>query len=356
MRTSGASPEEPPVIRGMRLVPVVCNDVQGTGMEAFRMLIPAGWETRGGTVWLPNNPGMPVVLSFVAFNPSGSEAVEFFPNQPFYWCNNPMVQFNFPVGSSYFGNEVRPPMGAQQLLREIILPRFRRPVNPTIAVEEHLPDLPGKLRAAAPGGQGGVTSADGARVRISYTNAGTPFEEDIFCVVEYNRVQIPAMFGMQEMVFWVADYLFSCRARAGQLDTMAPLFQAMLASYKLNLQWFAQVQAISQHLIQNQIHHIQNIGQLSRYISQTNNQISDSLMQSYQQRQQVMDGISTRFSQSIRGVDEYADPNRGCNVELPAGFQQAWSNPLGEYIISDDPNFNPNQFSNQTWTQLNKNH
>ncbi len=94
---------------------------------------------------------------------------------------------------------------------------------------------------------------------------------------------------------------------------------------------------------------IQHVGQLSRIISQTNSQISDMIMDSYNQRQATMDRLSNQFSQAIRGVDEYSDPLSGRDVELPGGYGHAWSNALGEYIVTDDPNFNPNIGSNATW-------
>jgi hypothetical protein len=109
---------------------------------------------------------------------------------------------------------------------------------------------------------------------------------------------------------------------------------------------------ISQYMIQNQIQQINNIGQLSRYISQTQNQVSDMITSSYYERQQVMDRLSDRFSQAIRGVDAYYDPNRDANVELPTGYNHAWSNALGEYIVSEDPFYNPNQSSEQNWVQM----
>jgi len=49
-----------------------------------------------------------------------------------------------------------------------------------------------------------------------------------------------------------------------------------------------------------------------------------------------------------RGLDPYFDPNTGQNGELLSGYTQAWSVPLGEYSLSNDPNFNPNIGSNQT--------
>jgi len=39
-------------------------------------------------------------------------------------------------------------------------------------------------------------------------------------------------------------------------------------------------------------------------------------------------------------------------MELPGGYRQAWTNSLGEYILSDDPNYNPNIGSNVNWTEM----
>jgi len=55
----------------------------------------------------------------------------------------------------------------------------------------------------------------------------------------------------------------------------------------------------------------------------------------------------------MRGVDAYQAVS-GAQVELPTGYQQAWGNALGEYILSNDPFFDPNQVSSQTWTQLHR--
>lgn len=62
--------------------------------------------------------------------------------------------------------------------------------------------------------------------------------------------------------------------------------------------------------------------------------------------------LANSFSQAIRGVDEYFNPFEERPVELPGGYGQAWANSLGEYIVSDDPNFNPNIGSNLNWQPL----
>ena len=41
-------------------------------------------------------------------------------------------------------------------------------------------------------------------------------------------------------------------------------------------------------------------------------------------------------------------------MELSAGYRQAWSNGNGEYILSDDVNFDPSVSLHENWTQLNR--
>ncbi len=340
-------------VQGMRLRPIVCMDTQGIGGEAFRLLIPAGWEFSGGVHWLLNNPAMPAVIAFQAGHPTGAEGFEVLPNLSFTWSNNPMAQITMPVGSLYFGNEVRPPMGIQQALREIVLPRFRGQVQGLrIVREEALPDLAAQLGVGGQQSPGSMTWAEGAKVRIAYQRGTVPVEEEIFAVLAVTRFLTPTMFGAAENFFWLLEYLCCFRASAGHLDSLAPLFQTIARSFRLNPQWYGRYRQVSQFLVQNQIQQIQNVGQLSRIIHQTHEEISDSLMASYCERQAVMDRLSARWSQTIRGVDEYYDPFRGSSVELPGGYRHAWANALGEYILTDDPTFNPNIGSNLNWEPL----
>jgi len=59
-------------VRGMRFTTFTCTDSAGTGMEAFRMLMPANWQAQGGVSWPNTNPGMPAVLAFRLSDPNSS--------------------------------------------------------------------------------------------------------------------------------------------------------------------------------------------------------------------------------------------------------------------------------------------
>lgn len=39
-------------------------------------------------------------------------------------------------------------------------------------------------------------------------------------------------------------------------------------------------------------------------------------------------------------------------VELPSGYGNAWTNGLGEYVLSDEPGFDPNRGSDQDWRKI----
>jgi len=354
---AGNTAQEPTrLMQGMHLKTFTYTDTQGIGIETFRMLIPSGWEFSGGLQWRMNNPGMPAVLAFQVRNPSGYEAFEVFPALAFFWTNEPMSQMLKPRGSLYFGNEVQPPpAGALQALCEIVVPRYRGQMGALQFVQQQtLPDLPNQLRVLNPDASSGMTSAEGAKVRLRYRQGEQSIDEELFGVVQVMRMTVPMLMGMVENIFWSLDYLFSFRALTERLDDLADLFRTILYSFRINPQWFGRYTQLTQFLIQNQIQQINQIGQLSRYISQTQSQISDMIMDSYYQRQQTMDRLADSFSQYIRGVDAYHNPFEDRPVELPSGYQNAWANALGEYILTDDPNFNPNQYSNLNWEPLNR--
>jgi hypothetical protein len=331
-------------------------DQQGIGIEAFRMLIPSDWEFDGGIRWVLDNPGMPAVASFRVRNPKGTEEFEVFPNQPFFWTDNQMLLFTFPIGSRYFGNEVHPPLNPIEALKQIVVPRFRSNVaDVRIINEQSLPGLAAALGAGAQAQPGVSVSAEGAKIRIEYNRNGVPLEEEIYAVVESFAFGIQTMAGTVTNMNWMVDYIFSFKVGKGGFDAASKIFQVIVHSFKLNPQWFSKYSQVVEYLIQGQIQQIQNLGQLSRIISQTSNEISDMNMQSYYQRQAVNDRIADNFSQYIRGVDKYYNPIEQKPVELPSGYENAWSNALGEYILSNDPSFNPNIGSTVDWQIMKRN-
>lgn len=344
--TRPASSARPP----MRFRTEVCIDRTGTGQEAFRMLIPADWKFDGGITWIMDNPGMPTTAWLRASNPAAPEELEVFPNQSFFWTDNPMNRQMFPPGSKYFGAEVRSPLGPVDALKGIVLKRFRTPVQSlSVVKEERLPDLAAALGVAR---QEPGMSADGGTIRVTYSRGGVAMEEQFYALVETFAIPIQSMAGTFTNRLWTVSYIFSTKAPAGRLDTLGTLFRTMASSIRVNPEWMNTYVQVVNFLIRNQMQKIRSAGELSRIISQTHREISDDMMRSWEDRQRVYDRLSERFSQNIRSVDEYYDPVSERSVELPAGYRNAWVNGLGEYVIAEQEDYNPNIGSNQNWQRM----
>jgi len=350
-RGDEAGATEQAVVRGMRLKVFTHTDREGTGLELFRMLVPVGWQFRGGCRWLLDNPGMPAVVACQLWNTQGAEAFEILPNMNLTWNNNPMTRMMYPIGSRYFGAEVRPPMGIQDTLRTLVLPRYRSQVHPGLQAlsYEPQPDFPrlAKSEAAVSGG-----SAEGGKVRIRYAWQGGQFDEDIYGMVEIFRAPMATMFSAGEIIIWFIDALFSFRAAAGRLDATADLFSVMIRSFKLNPHWYAAFKSIAQYLAQMHIQRIHHVGQIGQILAQTGRDMREQNLRDWYSRQEVYDRLSTDWSRTIRGVDGFLDPHRQEVVELPSGYGHAWANNLGEYILTEDPSFNPNVHSNLHWEPM----
>ena len=136
------------------------------------------------------------------------------------------------------------------------------------------------------------------------------------------------------------------------MNQAGKLFYVMISSFRVNPHWYAAYKSIIQSLIQGQIQRIRHIGQIGQIYAQTGREIREQNLRDWYSRQEVYDRLSTDWSREIRGVDAYFDPHRQEVVELPSGYGNAWANNLGEYILTEDPNFNPNQVSNLHWEPM----
>ncbi len=258
--------------------------------------------------------------------------------------------------------------GLRKLWTQAMGPQYQCPnLSLQMVDQEQLPDLAGSLQQTQPQQAAGFApppSRDGARIRVRYTVDGIDMEEDLFCVI--SRVETQTGFGLltSKKTFWTAEALFAFRARAGHLDALASACMASMRSFRMNPQWFQCYRQESQRIMQarrmaamalqqmaaSQRQALAGLSDASRTMSET----SDMIVDGWAARSSAMDQMGDNYSQAIRGVDTYVDSG-GNQVELPSGYDQAWSNGLGEYIVTDSAFYNPNTdqaLNNQSWQTL----
>ena len=316
------------------------------GGEAVSMLIPADWTGEGAVVWRLH-PTMPAGINVRFHNPQGPEAFEAWPAQPYSW-GGMLAMTGFPEGSLYLGNEVRPPVAnAFDYIERYVLPRVRANVPLRVVTRTEMPELANAIRARNAAENSFLpTEVSAGKVRVEYEESGKTIEEDFFCSV--NKIFLPG----GNMVLWIADQLGALRAEKGRLDAQAKILETIVASTRINPKWFNRYQQLVEALTAYQNQQIANAGVISRIISQTYDEISESRRQSYEQNQATMDRINQSYDQYIRGVDEFRNPDTGDRVELPSGYAHAWRGLNDEYLVTDNPNFNPNVELKGDWTAL----
>lgn len=345
--TRSRSDAAPELARGLQLRQQIVCDTCGTGAEAYRLLVPVDWEFRSHVDWHLENPMVPVISGFQAYNPGGLEAFEMLPTLGFYCSSDPSMPKR---GGQYYGNTVRPLAPAQQVLKDAVLPTYRGGVS-DLAVEQ-LEDMTEAFRQArgANPEQGNLESA--ARARLRYRVARHAIEEDLLCAVESTSYPIYAWGVQLQNTFWQASHLFGSRAAEGQLDRQADLFGTLFRSLRLNWQWLLFVRQLVTQLIRGQMRHTLVIGQLGAEYARMGAQMRQENYALFEQRGASYDRIADLASQTIRDVNVYFDPGLGREVELPTAYAYAWGDGQGGYILTDNPNPNPNLSSSLTWTEL----
>lgn len=328
----------------LRMQSYAVSDPQMGGIPAFRVLAPADWKLRGGLTWNVNLANL-VTANVSISAPDNSLGFYIHPAPMFI---SGQIQYQWPQGQSYLGMIVMPiPNDPVAFLQQLVLPQQRPGVgNLRLVKHQDLPDWATGI-AAVNAQPGGMTQGYGTCARFAYTENGTAWEEDFYCVVLVTRSNISP-----QNVIWLADRNLSVRARKGKLDAMKPLANAFVNSFRVERNWYGRFVKIQQQWIAAQQQGIANAGALSRAISQSNDHFDHTMMQSWKARQQAEDRASREFSEYIRGSENYNDPVNGTQVELPGGYDHVWTNALGEYVMSNDAGYNPNRHSNNDWVAI----
>jgi hypothetical protein len=320
------------------------KDRQMGDIPAFRMVGPAGGKLHGGLTWNANLANL-VTADVSVLAKDGAAGFYVHPS-PMYISGQ--IQYQWPQGQIYLGMIVVPmPNSPAAFLQQFVLPQ-RRPNarNLRLVDQQDMPDWAARI-AAINEQPGGTSQGFGTRARFAYTENGQKWEEDFYCVVVVFRSAISP-----QNAIWLADRNLSVRAHAGRLDALQSMASVFVNSFKVERQWYGRFTQIQQQWIAAQNRGIANAGALSRAISQANDHFDRTFTTTWEARQKAQDRAGREFSEYIRGSENYRDPVNDTQVELPGGYDRAWANASGEYILSNEAGFDPNRRSNVDWVAI----
>jgi hypothetical protein len=358
---SPAQQAQAPAPQGQPLVfrNQIVMDQQGLGLEVFRMLVPKDWIFNGGISWnFSKNPPEPYIIYTVS-SPDGSAVIQQFPHLNMYWAPDQMMQSSYAQS----GYGIMQPMGAADFLQRMFIPQARQGVSDMKVLEtQPMPGLAQKTLAInnltlsiygqiSPFTTPFETRADAAHVKVEYTQGGRKIVEDFTATVTYFIVNLTTMSGMYvQTVSWTPE-VYSFRAPAEELPAKIRQFQIAILSRFNNPVWNVSYTRLCAIVTREKLRQQQAIFARYQQIHKTLEECNDIIWQTYQNRSAAQDRMFDSYSQALRGVDTYVDPVNNMNIELPTGYDNAWTNGT-DYVFSDNANFNPNVVSTGNWQQM----
>jgi hypothetical protein len=326
-------------------------------IPAASLLAPADWRLEGAVAW-----GYPACITDLVAahvriaSPDGRHALELLPLHAWTWSEDPlMVQTMRQSQSMRQGCPVAPPMSAAEAVRQIYLPRFR-PGAQVVGIQRDAAAAQAAREQMAPQlaarGPQAALRTDAARLRLAHGGV----EEWLACAVAtVSYPVLSASAAAQGGMAYTRQHdsgvqgAYAFRAPQGGLEEAEPLLGAMLASIRLNPAWQTAVNHVTAAILRAQI-----IGaaERARIWRDAMNEIGEMRMRSWQSARESQDRVSRAFSQYIRGVQTMVNPRTGAPVEVPSGYSHVWMNGAGEYVLSNDPSFNPGPSHGGAWEAL----
>jgi hypothetical protein len=293
---------------------------------AIDLLIPSDWDLKGNVVFGGGKGGCfgdLFAVSWEATNPDGSIAFQGAPNYSWQYTDDPseLRKLNDPLRRALgAGGKPCPIMKLNQIARR------QMGLPPTDA-----------------GNRGVRTEA--IRVRVESQKDGKPVEGWVVLAV------VTRVYPVGRGSFYdshAIDFM-AFRTPKGKLDANDKLFQVMLSSVRLEPQWQAYSNATIAKFYKAEA---QKEATQDQMWAALQNKITETILGETANAERGADAAAFGADQNIRGVQTFRDPTTGGTMELSNQYDHAWLNGSNEYIMSDDPNFNPNTNLSGSWNQL----
>lgn len=315
-------------------------DRQGFGrpIVARTFLLPADWQVDGGVQWNTfYQKYQPAYYeSFSATSADGHASFELLPNYSWNWERDPAWRAMLQQQ----GIPLAPPLDAAGVVREFIIPNYR-PASAIVQVIPR-PELANVVRQQLRMAGLDQLEAGGCRVTVDFVEVrmrsvqnGVPYREG--AIVQLIRTD----FSNSGMQAFAASNMYLFKAPEAAWNDYELIYSTAMRSMRQNPAW---LKAIGQ--FQRNIARINQQGaeQRRQILAKMYEDIRTSSQESWEHRQESIDHVASEFSECIREVETYHDPQTGFDVELPNAYDYAFSNGLGDYVITNDPTYNPAHF------------
>jgi hypothetical protein len=325
-------------------------------MPAYDLLIPSTWKVQGGVAFGGGSTGCFADIYAISLRATSADESMLFaagPDTTWQYADDPSVlkSLNDPsrraLGVGGKPCPVEKPMKAEYYIRQHIVTLY--PAGTTVVSIESYPalnEIVRKRQGLRPSDANtGSVRTEAVRARLAYQKDGKDFEDWVAVAVVVNISQA----GRGSFYDSHATSLVQFRAPKGKLDANETLFQVLVSSLQPEPQWVAYSSGVLTKLYQMQA---QKTARIDQMWSQFYTHAAQTLNGETANAMRGADASVFHEDQNIRGVQTFRDPATGKTQELSNLYDHAWQDGTNDYILSNDPNFNPNEHVSGDWSEL----
>jgi hypothetical protein len=332
-------------------------DYDKTTAPAIELLIPSDWDFKGAVHMYGKTGCFSEAFSvfWEATSKDGLTKFQGAPNYAWQYSDDPqeLHKLTDPNRRTHNGNAtndlcpVSKPLSAEQYFRQFVQSDFKpavtvESVEPFPALEQIVRQRNGLLPADS--GNGGA-HVDAIRVRLSSQNDGKPMElwYSVALVTQTFRTGRGYLYDIH------AVGQVALGAPKGELDAKDKLFKVVVASIQPLPRYTAYTNKWIAYYYQIQAN---KEAAMDKIQADLDNFVTQTYLNMSANAQRVSDIGIHATDQNLRDVQTYRDPSTGRTFELSNQYGHAWLNGANQYVMSDDPNFNPNAALTGSWNEL----
>jgi hypothetical protein len=336
--------------------PALGNGKDPVNMPVLDMLIPSTWDLKSNVFF--NTTSGCISDSFsVAWGAKSADESIVFQNEPdssWQYADDPAALRNLtdPNRRQINGQgkpcPVKKPMKAEDYFRQSVLHEL--PSGTVVISVDPFPELNqiARKQLGLPpddAGKGGGTQTDAIRARAKFQKDGQAMEVWVALVV------VTRVFRQGRGAFYDCHVIdnMALRTPEGQLDANDKLFKVMISSIRPEQKW---QDYTNKYLTWRYGIEAKKLATIDAIWANFQNQVAQTLTEETANQQRGSLNAAYGVSQGIRGVQTFRDPTTGNTMELSNMYDHAWLNGSDEYIMSEDPNFNPNGQLSGDWNEL----
>jgi hypothetical protein len=326
--------------------------------SAIEMLIPSTWDFKGAVRMYGGKTGC-FSESFSelweAKSDDGVTKIQGVPNYAWQYSDDPQELHNLtdPNRRTHNGNKtndlcaVSKPLNAEQYFRQIMLNDLT-PAMTVVSIEP-FPVLEQIVRQryglTPPDSGNGGARVDAIRLRLAFQKDDKPMElwYSVALVTKTYHVGRGSLYDMH------AVGQIALGAPKGKLDANDKLFKVVLSSIQPTPRYTAYSNKWIASYYQTQANKEAKMDQIQ---ADLDNFATQTYLHMSANAQRVSDIGFHAADQNLRDVQTYRDPSTGRTFELSNQYNHAWLNGANQYVMSDDPNFNPNSALPGSWNEL----